>query len=127
MKKTLISLKKTVVYLIAFSFVFIGFSHFINPIFFINIMPPSLPYHLELVYLSGVFEISLGALLVFNKTRKLAAWGLILLLIAVFPANIYLAQSTEAQLALGISEAMAIVRLPFQLVFIGIAFWLTRD
>jgi len=127
MKKTLIILKKTVVYLIAFSFVLIGFSHFINPTFFINIMPPSLPYHLELVYLSGFFEISLGALLVFNKTRKLAAWGLILLLIAVFPANIYLVQSTEAQQALGISETMAIVRLPFQLVFIAIAFWFTRD
>jgi uncharacterized membrane protein len=120
-------MKKAVVYLIAFSFVFIGVTHFISPSFFINIMPPSLPCHIELVYLSGFFEISLGALLVFNKTRKLAGWGLILLLIAVFPANIYLAQSTEAQQALGISETMAIVRLPFQLVFIGIAFWLTRD
>jgi uncharacterized membrane protein len=120
-------MKKIVLYLIAICYVLIGFSHFINPTFFINIMPPNLPYHLELVYLSGFFEISLGALLVFNKTRKLAAWGLILLLIAVFPANIYLAQSTEAQEALEISETMAIVRLPFQLVFIAIAFWFTRD
>ena len=64
-------MKKIVLYLIAICYVLIGFSHFINPTFFINIMPPSLPYHLELVYLSGFFEISLGALLVFNKTKNL--------------------------------------------------------
>lgn len=121
------SLKKSIVYLIAGTYVVIGISHFVKPLFFVNIMPPSLPYPLELVYLSGFFEILLGTLLVFKKTRKIAAWGLIALLIAVFPANIYLVQSTEAQQALGISETMAILRLPFQLVFIAIAFWFTRD
>ena len=56
-------------------------------------MPPYFPMRLELVYLSGIFECVLGFFLFFPKTRKLASWGLIALLIAVFPANIYLAQS----------------------------------
>ena len=53
-------------------------------------MPSYLAYQLELVYLSGFFEILFGVLLIFKVTRFYAAWGIILLLIAVFPANIYL-------------------------------------
>ena len=120
-------LKKFVIYLMSISYVGVGVTHFTNSEFFLNIMPDYLPWHLELVYLSGAFEILLGLLIVFKNTRKLAGWGLIALLIAVFPANIYLAQSGEAQQALEISKEMAIVRLPFQLLFIAIAFWFTRD
>ena len=120
-------LKKFVIYLMSISYVGVGVTHFTNSEFFLNIMPDYLPWHLELVYLSGAFEILLGLLIIFKNTRKLAGWGLIALLIAVFPANIYLAQSDEAQQALEISKEMAIVRLPFQLLFIAIAFWFTRD
>ena len=120
-------LKKFVIYLMSISYVGVGVTHFTHSEFFLNIMPDYLPWHLELVYLSGAFEILLGLLIVFKNTRKLAGWGLIALLIAVFPANIYLAQSDEAQQALEISKEMAIVRLPFQLLFIAIAFWFTRD
>ena len=120
-------LKKFVIYLMSISYIVVGVTHFTNSEFFLNIMPDYLPWHLELVYLSGAFEILLGLLIVFKNTRKLAGWGLIALLIAVFPANIYLAQSDEAQQALEISKEMAIVRLPFQLLFIAIAFWFTRD
>ena len=120
-------LKKFVIYLMSISYVGVGVTHFTHSEFFLNIMPDYLPWHLELVYLSGAFEILLGLLIVFKNTRKLAGWGLIALLIAVFPANIYLAQSGEAQQALEISKEMAIVRLPFQLLFIAIAFWFTRD
>lgn len=120
-------LKKFVIYLMSISYVGVGVTHFTNSEFFLNIMPDYLPWHLELVYLSGAFEILLGLLIVFKNTRKLAGWGLIALLIAVFPANIYLAQSDEAQQALEISKEMAIARLPFQLLFIAIAFWFTRD
>ena len=109
------------------SYVWVGVAHFINADFFLHIMPDYLPWHLELVYISGAIEIILGALVLFKKTRKLAGWGLIVLLIAVFPANIYLVQSQEAQQALEISREMSIVRLPFQLLFIAIAFWFTRD
>ena len=118
-------IKTFILYLTAVSYIAVGVYHFVNPDFFMAIMPPYLPLHLELVYLSGFFEIVLGLLLVYPKTRALAAWGLILLLIAVFPANIHLAMSAEAQAALQTSEAVAIGRLPFQLVFLGIAYWFT--
>jgi len=86
-----------------------------------KIMPPYLPYHQELVYLSGAFEIIFGIMLLFERTRFFAAWGLVLLLIAVFPANIYLAQTNGA--AINISPAVAWGRLPFQVVFILLAYW----
>ena len=60
-------------------------------------------------------------MLLFEKTRFLGGWGLILLLIAVFPANIYLAQTNGA--AMNISPALAWGRLPFQAVFIALAYW----
>ena len=72
----------------ALSFVVVGVLHFINPDPFLTIMPEYLPWHLELVYLSGFFEILGGAGLLIPSTRRLAAWGLIALLIAVYPANI---------------------------------------
>ena len=119
--------KTTIIYFMAVSYMLVGTTHFLYPSFFLKIMPPSFPIHLELVYLSGFFECALGFLLFFSNTRKIASWGLIALLIAVFPANIYLAQSEEAQQALEISSIMAVVRLPFQFLFIGIAFWFTKD
>ena len=120
-------LKTPTLFFSAISYIAVGIYHFVNPDFFMAIMPPYLPLHLELVYLSGFFEIALGLLLVYPKTQALAAWGLILLLIAVFPANIHLAMSAEAQAALKTTEAVAIGRLPFQLVFLGLAYWFTRD
>ena len=101
-----------------------GISHFINSSWFVQIMPPYLPYHYELVYLSGFFEILLGTLLLISKTRYIASWGLILLLIAVYPANIYLAFNEVPLRALDVSPFMASwVRLPIQFVFIGLAYW----
>ena len=102
-------------------YVYAGVNHFIDSDYFLKIMPPYLSYHLELVYISGAFEILLGIMLIFNKTRYMACWGLILLLIAVFPANIYLAQTNGN--SLDISPIIAWGRLPFQAVFIGIAYW----
>ncbi len=102
----------------------IGLNHFIERDFFLNIMPPYLPYHLELVYISGAFEIILGFGLLLKKYRFFASWGLIFLLIAVYPANIYLASSPKPQQALNISPFLASwVRLPIQFVFIAIAYW----
>ena len=105
-----------------------GVSHFLNPDWFMLIMPPSLPWHLELVYLSGFVEIVLGALLLWKKTRRMAAWGIIMLLLAVYPANIYLAFNEAPQQALGVSAFMASwVRLPIQFLFIGLAYWHSRE
>ena len=105
----------------SFFYISIGIKHFTDTNWFMTIMPPYLPLHEELVYISGFIEIFLGLLLVFKKYRFLAGWGLIILLIAVFPANIYLAQTNGS--AMDVSATVAWGRLPFQFIFIGIAYW----
>jgi uncharacterized membrane protein len=105
------------------SYVWIGCQHFINPSFFLKIVPPYLAFHLELVYLSGGFEIIFGLGLLFKKTRFYASWGLVFLLIAVYPANIYLAFNEIPQEAINVSSFMASwVRLPIQFVLIWLAY-----
>jgi uncharacterized membrane protein len=116
-------LKKVSVYLMSIGYIYIGVRHFIDLDFFLAIMPDYLPLHKELIYLSGFFEIIFGIILLFPKYRFYAAWGLILLLIAVFPANIHLVQSIEAQQAIGVTRDQAIYRLPFQALFIAVAYW----
>ena len=102
----------------------VGIQHFVNPQWFAQIVPPSLPYPLQLVYISGFCEIILGLLLLIPSLRFIAGWGLILFLIAVFPANIYVAQTNGD--AMNTTPLIAWGRLPFQLVFIAIAYWHTR-
>jgi len=102
-------------------YISIGVSHFTSPIWYVQIVPPYLPYKLELVYISGLFEILFGGMLFFKKTRFLAGWGLILLLIAVYPANIYLAQTNGA--AMNTTPLVAWGRLPVQFIFVGLAYW----
>jgi uncharacterized membrane protein len=103
----------------------VGVKHFIEPEWFLDIMPPSFPFHLASIYISGFFEVLFGFLLLIPKTRYYAAWGLIFLLIAVFPANIYLAFTNGD--AMGISPKLAWGRLPFQFLFIGLAYWHSKD
>ena len=107
----------------------IGIRHFTDPYWFFHIIPPFLLFiGLELVYISGVFEILFGLMLLFPETRKLASYGLILLLIAVYPANLYLAFYEEPQRLIGISAFDASwVRLPIQFIFIGLAYWHSKD
>ena len=120
---TLNHFKKLTIYVMSLLYIIVGIKHFTDPVFFLKIMPSYLAYHLELVYLSGFFEILFGVLLIFKVTRFYAAWGIILLLIAVFPANIYLFLSEIAQESLGISKNQALIRLPFQIPLIIIAYW----
>ena len=89
-------------------------------------MPPYLPYHIELVYISGFFEILFGIMILFPRYRFYGSIGLILLLLAVFPANIYLAQSKEAQVAIGASQQIATWRLPIQGLLIFVAYWIRK-
>ena len=113
--------------LMAVGMIYIGIVHFLDPDFFLKIMPPYLPWHLELVYISGFFEILLGILLLIKRYRTYAAWGLILLFLAVYPANIYLAFNEAPQKALEISPFLASwVRLPIQFVLIALAYWYTK-
>ena len=76
--------------ILGISFAGIGLTHFTAAQTYMSIMPPYLPWHLELVYLSGVCEIVGGIWLFFPHTRRFAIWGLIALLIAVYPANIHM-------------------------------------
>lgn len=109
-------------------YILAGALHFINPEFYLKIMPPYLPWHLPLIYLSGIAEIVLGIGLLLPKSREMAAWGVIALLILVFPANIYLAFSESAQEALGTSQFIALwVRFPIQGLLIAIAWWQTKE
>ena len=124
MKVTII--KSFLIIISSIFYVIVGIKHFIEPEYFLSIVPPYLPYHLELVYISGLFEILFGLLILFPKYRYYGAIGLILLLVAVFPANIYLAQSKEAQEVLGATQEIATWRLPIQGVLIWIAYYIRR-
>ncbi|MCH9724860.1 MAG: DoxX family protein, partial [Planctomycetes bacterium] len=81
-------------------------------------------FHKELVLVSGAIEIVLGILLLIPKYSQLAAWGVMALLIAVFPANIYLYQHQEI---LPASPLIHLLRLALQGVFVLWAFWHTRS
>lgn len=82
-------------YIQALVYIAAGANHFINPKTYLAIMPPYIPAHNLMVTLSGIAEIVLGIGLLFPATRSLSAWGLMLLLIAVFPANIYMAMASR--------------------------------
>jgi uncharacterized membrane protein len=105
-------------------FVLAGANHFIHTGFYLGIMPPYLPWHTALVFVSGAAEITLGSLLFFRRTERLAAWGLIALIIAVTPANIHMALHPD--LFPDYSHAALLARLPLQCVLIIWAFWFTR-
>ena len=105
-----------------------GINHFRNADAYLAMMPPYLPWHLALVHLSGVAEIALGVAVVIPSLRRLAAWGIIALLIAIFPANIHIAVNDLP--VFGATEGAGIwnwVRLPVQGVLIAWAWWYTRE
>ena len=66
----------------------VGVKHFIEPEWFLQIMPPQYPSHYAAVYISGFFELLFGFMLINPKTRFIAGWGIIFLMITVFPANL---------------------------------------
>ncbi|QDT13500.1 DoxX family protein [Planctomycetes bacterium K23_9] len=116
------SIKTVSKYLLASFMVGAGVTHFASPEFFLRIMPPYLPLHEELVMISGVCEIVLGVILMVPTTSRLAAWGIIALLIAVFPANLHVYQNQNLMPA---PALVHLLRLPLQGVFILWAFWHT--
>ncbi len=119
--------KLLTIYFMSISYTYVGIRHFIDPDFFLAIMPNYLTFHLEFVYLSGIAEVVLGLMLLSKKTRKTGAIGIIILLILVFPANIHLVQSELSQSLLGVTEIQSIYRLPFQGLFILIAYWHSKN
>ena len=121
-------INKISIYIMAYFYINVGVKHFTDPNWFLHIIPPYLgSIGLELVYISGIFEILLGLLLLFSKYRKIAGYGINLLLIAVYPANIYLAFNEEPQKLIGISSfAASWIRLPIQFILIAIAYYQSK-
>lgn len=117
-------MKNVSLFAMAVLYIAAGLNHFIHPAFYIKIMPPWLPYHTALILISGVCEIAFGLMLLVPATRKTAAWLIILMLIAIFPANIqmmlnYLHENNSRLW-------IAIVRLPLQIVLIWWAYRFTK-
>lgn len=104
-----------------------GINHFVDPAAYRPLMPPELPAHELLIWLSGAAELALGVGLIIPETRRWAAWGVIALLIAIVPANIYVAVH-DIPLA-GAPEGAGAgnwARVAFQPVLILWAWWHTR-
>jgi uncharacterized membrane protein len=117
-------LKRLMLWLLGLLFILAGLNHFRVPAFYVAIMPPYLPWHLELVYISGVCEVLLGLIVLIPRYTVAAAWGLIALLIAVFPANIHMA--LHAEMYPRFTPAVLWARLPLQGLLIAWAYWFTR-
>ena len=116
-------IKLITVYALAILYVAVGITHFTNTDFYIPLVPPSLIYLKEIVFISGFIEVVMGFMLFFKSSRKLGAIITIILLVAVFPANIYLYLSDTPRDVLNISKNQALFRLPFQVPLIIIAYW----
>jgi uncharacterized membrane protein len=114
-------------WVLALAMIAIGVAHFVTPKPFVRIVPKYLPAPLTLVYVSGFFEILGGAGLLIPSTRIWAAWGLIALYVAVFPANVYmLTDNVSLNPEKPIPRWALWARLPFQLVFIAWAYSFTK-
>jgi uncharacterized membrane protein len=103
-----------------------GANHFADPDFYVRIMPPYFPAHLQLVYLSGVFEILGGAGVFPARTRRLAGHAIVALLIAFLPVHIHMAINPESFAHMASPWALY-ARLPLQVVLIAWAEWATRE
>ncbi|MFB6206571.1 MAG: hypothetical protein ABEJ05_08625 [Haloglomus sp.] len=124
--------KRPLRYVMGLNYVVVGILHLLVPTRFEQVVPPQLPRPLELVYLSGVVEIVLGLGVLFERTRRAAAVGIMLLLAAVFPANVYMAVSdVELQgvpaWARDPPDALLWARLPLQAVLVLWAYWYTDE
>jgi uncharacterized membrane protein len=102
-------------FLAAFLFILAGIMHFFKERVYMKMMPIYIPYHQVMVLTSGIAEVVLGFGLLFPLTQIYAAWGLIVLLVAVFPANIYMATSGKFH---RIPSILLWLRLPLQFVLI---------
>jgi uncharacterized membrane protein len=124
--KALSTPQRICVIVAAIFYVIAGSLHFIKPAPYLRIMPPYIPWHLAMVRISGAFEILGGLGLLVSETRRAAAWGLMALLIAVFPANIYMATHPIDAGVDSIAPVLRWGRLPLQLLLAWWLFWCTR-
>jgi len=107
---------------LAVFFVVAGVNHFRSPAIYLGMMPSWLPWPAALNAISGVAEILGGIGLLVPATRRVAGWGLIALLIAIFPANVHVALQGHMP-GTNFSPAILWLRLPFQLLFVAWVWW----
>ena len=114
--------------LLAALFLFAGMVHLRDPQLFMPVMPPWIPFHRACILISGVFELlgGLGLLIPERRIQFATGWGLTLLLLAVFPANIYMAVDQIQVNGFPPEPWMAWARLPLQPLFIASVLWVTR-
>ncbi|WP_116790666.1 DoxX family protein [Flavobacterium psychrotrophum] len=103
-------------YVMAAIYFFAGVNHFRVPRLYLRIIPPSLPNPKLLNYISGAAEVLLGIALCIPVVSHIAAWGIIALLVAVFPANIYMVTNPKA--AMKMPKWLLLLRLPMQILLI---------
>ena len=109
-------------WLLAIFFVVAGVNHFLMPEIYFGMMPPWLPWLVALNAIAGAAEIAGGIGLLMPRTRRAAGWGLIALLIAVFPANLHVALMGKMP-GTDFSSLTLWLRLPFQAAFIAWVWW----
>lgn len=112
---------------LAVGMIVVGALNFTSPEGFEKIVPDVLPYHLPLVYTSGYLEVLGGVGLLIPRVSRYAAWLLVVLYIAVFPANLYQAINNIRVAALPHDPPLIWLRLPFQAFLVTWAWWFTRD
>ncbi|WP_237390678.1 DoxX family protein [Fulvivirga sediminis] len=110
------------IYIMAMVYMAAGVFHFVKPKMYVSIIPPYFSKKLLLVYISGVAEIVLGAGLLFEETKSISAWLIMLMLIAFLPVHFYMLRSEKFK---RIPKWLLIIRLPLQLLLIYWAFQYT--
>jgi uncharacterized membrane protein len=118
--------KRVLLWVMGAFYILSGLNHFLSADAYIAIMPDYLPWHSQLVFLSGLVEVGLGIAVLIPATRVAAAWGIIVLLIAIFPANLYVAMNDLPYVGDEPSTVLNWLRLPLQVVLIAWADWYTR-
>lgn len=113
-------------WVLAVFFVVAGLNHFRAPEIYFGMMPPWLPWPGAMNMISGAAEVLGGIGLLVPATRRAAGWGLIALLVAVFPANLHVAWQGEMP-GFDFSPAVLWARLPFQAVFAVAVWWVARE
>ena len=116
-------IRKISIIVLAVFFIVAGANHFVSPQTYLPLMPDYLPWHLGLIYLSGAAEMLGGIGICIPKWRRLAGWGLIALLVAVFPANVHMLVNHVPLGGKIVPEWVYWVRLPLQAVLIA---WVYR-
>ena len=107
-----------------FTYLFAGAFHFLKKDYFIALTPPFIPAPAAFVLLAGCLYIALGILLLFQKTRRAACYAILLILAIDIPLNLYMLSSEVARGS--IPRDILFWRIPFKLLLMGWAFWMSR-